>query len=76
MNMKAHILLALKEQFDRWDKLLQSLSEEQITVSRFDDNWSIKDVMAHLWGWQQISIVRVEAAVANREPEWIGSKGK
>lgn len=37
-------------------------------ASRFDDNWSIKDVIAHLWGWQQISIVRVEAAVANREP--------
>ncbi len=28
MNMKGHILAALREQFDSWEKLLASLSEE------------------------------------------------
>jgi hypothetical protein len=70
MDMKEHILMALKEQFTRWEELLINLSEEQITTSRFDYNWSIKDVIAHLWGWQQISIARIEAAKLNQEPEF------
>ena len=70
MNMKEHILAALKEQFNRWEELLKNLSEEQITTPRFDYAWSIKDVIAHLWGCQQISTARLEAAVHNREPEF------
>ena len=34
MNMKEHILAALREQFNRWEELLESLSEEQIAVWR------------------------------------------
>jgi len=70
MNMKDHILTALREQFDSWEKLLASLTEEQITAPYFDLDWSIKDVMAHLWGWQQISIARMEAGTLDREPEF------
>jgi hypothetical protein len=68
MNMKAHILAALKELFIRWEALLASLSDEQITAPRFDDNWSIKDVITHLWAWQQISVARIAAAALDREP--------
>jgi len=74
MNMKGHILAALREQLDTWEELLASLKEEQITAPHFDFEWSIKDVMAHLWAWQQISIARMEAGVNDREPElpkWI-----
>ena len=70
MNMKDHILSALREQFNSWEELLASLSQEQITTPHFDFDWSIKDVIAHLWGWQQISIARMEGGVINREPEF------
>lgn len=70
MNMKEHILTALREQFNRWEELLGSLDDEQITTPHFDDNWSIRDVIAHLWAWQQISLARLEAASLNREPEF------
>ncbi len=70
MNMKEHILAALKEQFERWEKLLAALDEKQLTVPHFDDDWSIKDVMNHLWGWQQITLARMEAAAEGREPEF------
>jgi hypothetical protein len=74
MNMKDHILRALREQFNHWEELLLSMGEEQLTSARFDHDWSIKDVIAHLWAWQQISIARMEAAGLDREPElpkWI-----
>lgn len=79
MNMKEHILAALREQFDSWGKLLDGLSEEQITASHFDLDWSVKDVMAHLWAWQQISIARLEGGVHDREPEfpkWVADIGE
>jgi len=70
MNMKEHILAALEEQFDHWQELLANMDEDQITAPRFDFDWSIKDVIAHLWGWQQISIARMEGGPLNREPEF------
>ena len=78
MNMKDHILAALREQFESWDELLASLSEEQITSPQFDFDWSIKDVIAHLWGWQQISVARMEGGVNDQEPKfpkWITELG-
>lgn len=72
MNMKEHILAAMREQFELWDELLSSLSEREVTAQRFDLDWSIKDVVAHLWAWQQISIARMEGGVLDREPEYPG----
>ena len=79
MNMKEHILTALREQFESWNELLASLSEEQITAPHFDFDWSIKDVLAHLWAWQQISSARVEGGVLDQKPEypkWILNLGE
>ena len=79
MNMKEHILAALREQFESWEQLLASLREGEITAPHFDLDWSIKDVVAHLWAWQQISIARMEAGVLDQEPSypgWIVSIGE
>ena len=79
MNMKGHILAALREQFEHWEELLASLSEEQITAARFDLDWSIQDMIAHLWARQQISIARMEGGVHDRAPEypqWITDIGE
>ena len=70
MNMKDHILSALREQFNRWEELLASLNEEQLRAPRFDFDWSIKDVIAHLWTWQQISIARIEGGLHDQEPKF------
>ena len=68
MDMKEHILAALKEHFDRWEELLTNLSEEQIIAPLQPSVLSVKDEIAHLWAWQQISIARLEAARHQREP--------
>jgi hypothetical protein len=70
MNMQEHILAALREEFDRWEELLASMSDEQLAASLLPSSWSIKDVIAHLRAWQQRSIARVEAAQLNREPDF------
>jgi hypothetical protein len=70
MNDKQGILIALREESDRWEALLAGLGEEQITAPQLSDGWSIKDVIAHLRAWQQRSIARLEAALLGREPEY------
>jgi hypothetical protein len=62
-------LTALRELFDQWETLLASLSETQITTPLLPSPWSTKDVIAHLWAWQQRSIARIEAALSNQAPE-------
>ena len=70
MNDKQDMLTALQEEFNRWEQLLAGLDEAHITAPRFPDDWSIKDMVAHLRAWQQRSIARLEAALHNREPEY------
>jgi hypothetical protein len=70
MDMKGHILAALREEFDRWEELLMGLSAEQIAAPLLPSAWSIKDVIVHLWAWQQRTIVRMGAALDDREPEF------
>ncbi len=72
MNDKAQIITQLRDEFDRWETLLSGLSEEQITIPHLPANLSIKDVIAHLWTWQQRSIARMDAALHDREPEFPG----
>jgi len=68
MNMKEHILAAMHEQLDRWEELLGSLSPEQLAIPLAPSPWSTKDVIAHLWAWQQRTNARLEAAAHNGEP--------
>ena len=70
MNMKEHILAAMKEQFDHWEELLGGLREEQISIPLSPSDWSIQDNIVHLWAWQLRSTARLEASLLNREPEF------
>ncbi len=70
MSDKQHILDELTEIFNRWQVLLASLSDEQIHTPMEPSDWTVKDVMAHLWSWQQASVARMEAALQNRQPNY------
>jgi hypothetical protein len=70
MKEKQEILMALEEEFNRWQELLASLDQEQIADPLLPSSWSVKDVMTHLWAWQQASVARAEAALQNREPNY------
>lgn len=70
MLMKRHILAALREELAAWEQLIASVSESKLTAPNPQSGWSIKDELAHLWGWQQRTLARVEAALADREPAY------
>jgi hypothetical protein len=67
---KKEILTELRVEFNRWEELLGSMSEEQIITPQLPSNWSIKDEIVHLWAWQQRSVARTEAALYNKKPDY------
>jgi hypothetical protein len=73
MDEKQKILTELEEIFTRWQELLASLSAEQINQPLIPSLWTVKDMVAHLWSWQQATVARAEAALhgtAPAYPEW------
>jgi hypothetical protein len=70
MDEKQQMLARLREEFDRWEEVVAGLSEEQITTPHLPANLAIKDVLAHLMAWQQVSIARLEAAQQNKVPHF------
>jgi hypothetical protein len=68
MNMKEHMLAALKEQFETWQALLAGMNERQITSPHLPSTWSIKDEIVHLWAWQQRTSARMVSVQSRREP--------
>ncbi len=70
MEGKQQIVTGLNDIYRRWKDLLASLSEDQILTPLEPSTWTVKDVVAHLWAWQQGSVARMEAALDNREPDY------
>jgi hypothetical protein len=70
MIMKNHILAALREQFALWEELLARLDDKQITAPLTPSVWSSKDVIAHLWAWQQRTLARIDAGRLDRAPDF------
>lgn len=70
MDGKEQILNGLSLVFDAWVARLAELSEETITAPALPGQWSIKDVIAHLWSWQQVSVARMHAALTDAQPEF------
>jgi hypothetical protein len=68
MTDKQEALTRLRETFDLWQAFLDNLPEAEITAPPSAGGASIKEVIAHLRGWQQRSIARLEAAELNQAP--------
>ncbi len=69
MPDKSELMESLANEFLSWETVT-NLSEGQITAPFDSSGWSIKDVVAHLWAWQQRSIARLKAAQLDRKPEF------
>ena len=75
MTLQQHILAALQEQLDEWEAFLSALTPAQIQTAVKGSDWTVKDVVAHLAAWQELSNARLEAGLAGRElipPAWVG----
>lgn len=70
MTDKQHILFQLKQVFTQWQDLLASLNEKQINTQLTPSTWTVKDIVAHMWAWQQGSVARMQAALQDKLPAY------
>ncbi len=70
MTTKQQITKDLDDIFHRWQELLDKLTDAQLKQPLSPSAWTIKDVVAHMWCWQQASVARMEAALAGKEPAY------
>lgn len=68
MNLKETLIINLKGELKRWSDTLRKLDDETASDRLPGEELSIKDKVAHLHAWQQISIARLEAAIQNHDP--------
>jgi hypothetical protein len=67
---KQQIISNLDQVYHRWLDLLKTFSTEQIQQPLLPSLWTVKDVIAHLWAWQQASVARANAALNDNLPDY------
>lgn len=65
---KSELLTWLQEEYQQWQGLLEQIEPAHMEQDGVNGQWSIKDLVAHLAGWQPRLIARIQAAQRN-EPE-------
>ncbi len=65
---KQQVIDMLNAEFNRWQTIIASMSEADITTPLKTSHWTTKDVVAHLWAWQQRTAARLDAGLRNHKP--------
>ena len=59
---KSELLQWLQEEYQRWEALLEQIDPTHMDQPGVSGHWSMKDIVAHLTGWQPWLISRIQAA--------------
>ena len=59
---KSELLNWLKEEYRQWEALLDQIGLARMDQPGVNGDWSMKDVVAHLTGWNRWLILRLQAA--------------
>lgn len=70
---KSQLVTWLNDEQQKWDLLLAAIGEGRLEQTGVSGDWSMRDIIAHLAGWQYWQLARLRAAGANRAepaPPW------
>ena len=65
---KKDLLDAIKKERSALDEYIETLTLEQMVEPNIVGNWSVKDVLAHLFAWMQMCIGWYNAGLRNEIP--------
>jgi hypothetical protein len=65
---KTELLNLLQEKYRQWDAFLDQIGRARMDQPGVNGDWSMKDIVAHLTGWNRNLVARFQAA-SHREPE-------
>ncbi|HKZ43745.1 MAG TPA: ClbS/DfsB family four-helix bundle protein [Anaerolineales bacterium] len=72
MAKKDERLSELEDIKKRWENFLNELNEKQLTSPGFFQKLSVKEILAHLTAWQQMTAARLVAARNGNDPIFPG----
>jgi hypothetical protein len=70
---KSELLDWLRHEYQQWQALLNQVGETRMEQAGVNGQWSFKDLVGHLSGWQPRLISRIQAAQRNESeplPPW------
>ena len=70
---KSQLLIWLTDEQLKWELLLAAIGESRLAQAGISGDWSMRDIIVHLTGWQQWQVARLQAAVQGRAeplPPW------
>ena len=65
---RSELLNGLQEEYQQWEAFLDQIGPARMDQPGVNDDWSMKDIVAHLTGWNRWLGVRLQAAQRS-EPE-------
>lgn len=60
---KAELLVIRRALYARFDALIAGLSEQQIQMPGVNDDWSVKDHIAHITFWERVNLLDMLKAI-------------
>jgi hypothetical protein len=72
---KSELLRWLQQEHQQWEALLQEVSPDHMEEPGVNGEWSMKDVVAHLTGWNRRLVAHMQAAQRGESeppPPWPG----
>jgi hypothetical protein len=70
---KSELLNWLQGEYQKWEDLLDQIGTARMTQPGVNGDWSMKDIVAHLTGWNRWLVARLQAAgrgEAEPAPPW------
>lgn len=65
---KSELLNSLQEEYQQWETLLDEIGPARMEQPAVNGDWSMKDIVAHLTGWNRWLVARLQAA-GRSEPD-------
>jgi hypothetical protein len=59
---KSELLNLLQEKYQKWEAFLDQIGLARMDQPGVNDDWSMKDIVAHLTGWNRWLVARLQAA--------------
>lgn len=70
---KTELIKWLMEEQQKWELLLAAIGERRMEQPGVNGDWSMRDIVAHLTGWQRWLVARLQAAAEGQAappPPW------
>jgi hypothetical protein len=65
---KSELLNWLREEYQQWETFLDQVGPARMDQPGVNGDWSVKDIVAHLTGWNRSLVARLQAA-GRSQPE-------